>query len=88
MEEVNNLDIEKVNRNASNSLHETEVSSSLKTLSEEDRKWLTRKEAAEYLRISQKTLANLESKGELKGYRFNGKGRPKYLKKELDQRMR
>jgi excisionase family DNA binding protein len=32
--------------------------------------WLTKKEAAEYLRVCEKTIDNLESGGMLKGYRL------------------
>ena len=32
--------------------------------------WLTKKEAAEYLRVCENTIDNLESEGMLKGYRL------------------
>ena len=49
--------------------------------------WLTKQEAADYLRVSKGTIDNLESRGMLKGHRLylNG-GRPivRFTQEELD----
>ena len=39
--------------------------------------WLTKKEAADYIRVCENTIDNLESIGKLKGYRiYRGKKKP------------
>ena len=49
--------------------------------------WLTKKEAAEYLRVCESTIDNLESKGLLVGKRiYLGKNKPivRFEQKDLD----
>ena len=45
--------------------------------------WLTAKEAADYLRISVKTLYNLRNKGNLGGSKLGGNGKILYSREEL-----
>lgn len=46
--------------------------------------WLTAKEAADYLRISIKTLYNLRVKGHLGGHRVGGVGKILFSRGDLD----
>jgi excisionase family DNA binding protein len=43
--------------------------------------WFTTKEAAQYLRISEKNLLNLSSNGKIRHYKFGRRNR--YLRREL-----
>jgi excisionase family DNA binding protein len=48
--------------------------------------WLTKREAAEYLRVCENTIDNLESEGMLKGYRLYIGKKPivRFKQEELD----
>lgn len=49
--------------------------------------WLTKKEAADYLRVCENTIDNLESSGKLNGYRlYRGKKKPivRFREEDLD----
>lgn len=51
------------------------------------KKYLTAKEAAEYLGMELSTFYTYRSQGLIPCHRFNGRGRPKYVAKELDKLM-
>lgn len=45
------------------------------------------KQAAEYLGLEVQTIYNLRSLGRLPFHRINGRGRPIFIKEELDEAM-
>lgn len=65
---------------STNSRSDISLNSSLKI---EEAEWLTSKEAAEYLRVSEATLRNMVSSGRVPYFKFGRSNR--YLLKELRQ---
>ena len=52
--------------------------------------WLTKREAAKYLGVSESTIYNLESEGTLRGYRINNDSkRPivRFKREDLDEML-
>lgn len=50
--------------------------------------WLTVKEAADHLRVHPKTIYRYVKLGNLRQYNAGGKGRPRFLRKDLDELMK
>lgn len=51
------------------------------------KKYITAKEAAEYLGMELNTFYEYRSQGLIPCHKFNGKGRPKFVAEELDKLM-
>jgi excisionase family DNA binding protein len=55
---------------------------------ETDLLWMTKEEAAEYLRVTPQTVDGYRRKGLITCFKLGGFGKPRFSRKDLDKQMK